>query len=791
MNAPELAEGPLAGLRVLEFDSPLTAHAGHLLWEMGADVVLVEPPTGSPMRGLGAGAVFAHHHAGKRAIAFDTDANVRRLLADADVALIAPAPDGIEPDAGDLAHAVTAHPELISVVVAPFGTTGPRAHWHASDLVVSALGGLVAQIGWPDGPPRAAPADQAWHLAALNAVIGALLALAARARGGTAPHVEVSALECVAASLEAGALLYIHADGAARRTGTAHPLAPHRLFRAADGWLAGGLGGNPRMWDGLLDWMAETGEDGDLRTEAMRDPERLPSQRDHVFDVIEQFTRTRARGAVFHEAQRRRLPWAAVADVDDVATSPQLAARGALVPVAFDGRTGLDVAPPIRRADAARVSPARSGGDETSWTARAVGDDAVSAHVSGAAPVRGALDNVTVLDLTWVLAGPYATRILADHGARVVKVESRHRPDPTRFSRFSHLSRGEFDPDTSGYFNNVNRNKASITLNLRAPAGVETFLRLVERADVVIDNFSAGSLDRLGLGADLLHERNPGLVVVSMSGLGATGPWRDYVSYADAIGALCGFTALCNDGTNTERLAPVVHGLADIVAGHHAALATLAALAQRRRTGRGCAVDLSQLEAMAVQTGPALLARTTTGAAPERRSTSMPRMAPEGVYRCLGPDRWVAITVTDDCAWRALCRVIARPDLDALAPVEQRVERANEIDAAIAAWTAPRSAPLVAEFLQAAGVAAGMVQDGRDLVEHDPQLRARGFYPVVEHPRAGAFVHEGVPIRLAATPGGVWEPAPLLGADTDSVLRDLGGLSATEIEALRATGALE
>jgi crotonobetainyl-CoA:carnitine CoA-transferase CaiB-like acyl-CoA transferase len=307
----------------------------------------------------------------------------------------------------------------------------------------------------------------------------------------------------------------------------------------------------------------------------------------------------------------------------------------------------------------------------------------------------------------------------------------------------------------------------------------------------VIDNFSAGSHDRLGLGADRLHEHNPRLVAVSMSGFGATGPWRDYVSYADAIGALCGFTSLCTDGGHPERLAPVVHGLADIVAGHHAALATLAALAQRRRTGRGCVVDLAQLEAMAVQTGPALLARTATGAQPTRRSSSTLLAAPEGVYPCLGPDRWVAITVLDDRAWRALCAVIGRSDLAAVAPVERRAERASAIDAAIAAWTAPRPATLVAECLQAAGVAAGMVQDGRDLVEHDPQLRARGFYPVVEHPRAGAFVHEGVPIRLSATPGAVWDAAPLLGADTEWVLRELGGFTDAEIQDLRACGALE
>ena len=697
---------PLEGLRVLEYDSPLTAHAGRLLWEMGADVVLVEPPGGSALRSDAA--AFAHHHAGKRAVTSDT-----ALLATADVVL-----EGTL--LGDV-RAPSVPPGAIHVVVSPLGTTGPRSDWLASDLVVSALGGLVSVIGWPDRPPRAAPADQAWHLASLNAAIGVLLALAS----GQSQRVEISALECVAASLEAGAISYIHADARVGRSGIEHPLAPHRLFRARDGWVAGGLGGNPRMWDGLLEWMAESGEDADLRTDAMRDPATLPVNRTHVFDVIERFTAQRTRDEVFHEGQRRRLPWASVLTPAEVASSPQLEARGALVEVEYDGRVATDVAPPLRRRDVRRVAP------DPATTADWLGSYAPPAR----AATRGALDGVVVLDLTWVLAGPYATRILADHGARVIKIESEHRPDPTRFSRFTHLSRGEFDPNTSGYFNNVNRNKQSVQLNLRDPAGIDVFLDLVERADVVIENFSAGLLDRMGIGAPVLHERNPGLVVVSMSGLGATGPWRSYVSYADAISALCGFTSLCDDD---DRLSPVVHGLADIVAGHHAALATIAALL----AGGGTWVDLSQLEAMAAQIGPALL------------EPPAPRPH-DRVYPCLGLDRWVAAEAVLD-----------------------------------EAWTRARPAEAVAEALQARGIAAGAVQDGRDLVEHDPQLRARGFYPVVEHPRVGAFVHEGVPIELSVTPGAVWTAAPLLGADTDEVLASLAGYSIADIAKLRDAGVL-
>jgi crotonobetainyl-CoA:carnitine CoA-transferase CaiB-like acyl-CoA transferase len=235
-----------------------------------------------------------------------------------------------------------------------------------------------------------------------------------------------------------------------------------------------------------------------------------------------------------------------------------------------------------------------------------------------------------------------------------------------------------------------------------------------------------------------------------------------------------------------------VHGLADIVAGHQAALATLAALAERRRTGQGCVVDLSQLEAMAAQIGPDLLARTAAAGDGAVASTS--GSAPEGVYRCLGPDRWVAVTVPTDGAWKALCTVLERPDLaedPRFATAAGRVRHQQELDAAITAWTSPRSAGDIAERLQAAAIPAGAVQDGRDLVEHDPQLRAGGFYRVLDHPRAGPFLHEGIPIRLSSTPGDLWEPAPLLGVDTTWVLENVADLTPSDITTLRISGALE
>lgn len=405
--------------------------------------------------------------------------------------------------------------------------------------------------------------------------------------------------------------------------------------------------------------------------------------------------------------------------------------------------------------------------------------------------MRGALDGTRVLDLTWVLAGPYATKILADHGADVIKVESRRRPDPTRVAASLHLSRGPArHPDGSGYFNNYNRSKRSVTLNLDRPAGLDLVRRLVRLCDVVVENFSAGVMARWGLDYAGLATIRPDIILVSMAGMGHSGPWRDYLTYADALAALAGLTAQA--GFPGRQPLGVTFGLGDMVAGLHAALGALAALEHRDLTGRGQHVDLSQVEAVAAQTGTSVLealAGLETPLAGNRHAA----MAPHGVFPCRGEDRWCAIAVETDAEWRALCGAIGRPDLAEDPRFATRAARSaheTALDLALGDWTGRHDAEEVMAALVAAGVPAGVVQDGRDLVERDPHLRARGFYETVEHPVAGAFLHEGVTPRLGETPGRVWRAAPRLGEHTRDVLGGLLGLEDAELAALAADGVL-
>jgi len=274
--------------------------------------------------------------------------------------------------------------------------------------------------------------------------------------------------------------------------------------------------------------------------------------------------------------------------------------------------------------------------------------------------------------------------------------------------------------------------------------------------------------------------------------MGHTGPWRDHVTYADAVQAVAGISAQVGP-VDGEPLG-LTFGLGDMLAGYHAALATVAALEWRDLTGRGQHVDLSQVEAVAAHLGASVL--EVAGGGPPRppRGNRRPGMVPHGVFPCRGEDRWCALAVATDDEWRALCAALGDPAAGAdprFATAAQRAAHEDACEAQVAAWTRALDAATVAERLQAAGVAAGAVQDGRNLVEDDPHLRARGFYVPLAHPRTGTALHEGVVPRLLGTPGRLAAPAPCLGEHTVPVLRELLGLDDAEIGRHRALGVLE
>lgn len=401
---------------------------------------------------------------------------------------------------------------------------------------------------------------------------------------------------------------------------------------------------------------------------------------------------------------------------------------------------------------------------------------------------RAPLAGLRVADFTWVWAGPFCTLQLAHLGAEVIRVESATRLCVTRLlPPFAKFKAG---PNRSGYFNQYNQGKKSITLDLKQPDALEVAKRLCANSDIVVENFAAGVMDRMGLGWDVLRRLRPDLVMVALSGYGASGPDHDKVSYGPAQVPLSGMSSVTGYRGHPPMHVGISYG--DPTGGLHGAVAVLAALLHRARTGVGQYVDLSQWETSVAVLPEAVMAQTMNGAAPDRDGNRDPHMAPHGVFRAAGEDRWLAVAVEDDAAWGRLARTMGRPELAAdprFATVVERKRHEDELEGLLTAWLADREPATVAAELQAAGVAAFPAMTNRDLAT-DPHLAERAFFVELPHPEVGAMAHAGVPWRMSRSDSRVQRPAPCLGEHTEQVLRDVCGYDADAVARLRDAGVL-
>ncbi|MBS1696063.1 MAG: CoA transferase [Actinobacteria bacterium] len=399
------------------------------------------------------------------------------------------------------------------------------------------------------------------------------------------------------------------------------------------------------------------------------------------------------------------------------------------------------------------------------------------------------LSGIRVADFSWVGAGPFLTKPLADHGADVVKVESRRRADPVR--SMAPFRDGVTGVERSGYFANRNSSKRSICLDLKHPRGRALALRLIEVSDIVVNNFSPGTMDRLGLGYDAARAVRPDVIYLEMPMMGTEGPHRDCRGYGLTIAAaggmlgLTGYPDLPPVGTGTNYPDHVPNPL-------HGAVAVLAALRKRKRTGQGEYIELAQLESTVNAIGPAVVA-AAAGAAPTRNGNADAAAAPHGVYRCAGDDQWCAIAVFGDEQWAAIRSVLRSqawdryPELDT---ADGRRRCAGLVDDLVAAAARAWDAGRLADELTRRGVAASAVMTADTLLRSDPQLGARRHWVTLDHPVMGRSVYDGIPYRLSRTPGRLRSPAPLLGADTRDVCVDLLGVPEAAYEALELEGAV-
>ncbi len=412
---------------------------------------------------------------------------------------------------------------------------------------------------------------------------------------------------------------------------------------------------------------------------------------------------------------------------------------------------------------------------------------------------KGALSGLRIIDLSQVFAGPYATKLLADMGAEIIRIECaarsgrggalpRLRPGGDFGAAFPNGDTGEHSYNRFAYYNEVNRNKCAVTIDLSRPRGVEVFKKLVEVSDVIVENFSPRVMSNFGLDYAALKDINPKIIMISISAYGQDGPYRDYVSYGEGIEAMSGMSRL----TAYTKGVPLKPGVtyADATAGLHAAFAVMAALRYRRVKGIGQHIDLSMREALTPLLGEAIMDYTMNRRIPEPLGNRHPRMAPHGCYRTKGRDKWIAIAVASDKAWRTLCEVMGKPRWcrdERFAGVAGRLAHRDEIDKSLNEWTAGYDNIELAKLLQSHGIKAGAVLDTAGMI-NDPHLKQRGFFQKIEHPEAGRHIMPGISWRMSRTPGRIERPAPCFGEHNRYVFGELLGMSAKEIEQLAQEG---
>lgn len=400
------------------------------------------------------------------------------------------------------------------------------------------------------------------------------------------------------------------------------------------------------------------------------------------------------------------------------------------------------------------------------------------------------LDDVRFTDLTWAGAGPFGTKVFSDFGAEIIKVESTVRLDSVRTG--GPFRDREYGVNRSGYFASRNTGKKSFTVDTKSEEGRALVQELIRRSDVVSNNFGPGAMERMGLGYEAVREIRPDIVYLSMPMYGESGPLAGLLGVGMTISAVTGLLwATAYEGG--DPVGPGTHYPDHAANPYHAAFAVLAALRYRQKTGRGLKIDLSQVESTLNFIGSAVTDWAISGDEPAITGNADARAAPHGIYHASGEDDWIAVAVTEDDQWPALCRVIGRDDLAAdpeLATVEGRLRQAGRLDDAVARWAAAQDVDAAAEALLAAGVPAARVAHARHLVESDRQLAARGYFQRVAHPELGESLYASLPFTIDGERVALDRP-PLLGEHTREILRNLLEVPEAGIERLDSEGVLK
>jgi crotonobetainyl-CoA:carnitine CoA-transferase CaiB-like acyl-CoA transferase len=786
----------LETLKVLELSRGVAAaYCARQFSDWGADVVVVEPDGGSPLRSMSplapapSGArlslIWENVAAGKRAVRRSSlgSEGLQALFSVADILVTDLTKTELE--AVGLG-ADRRRRDLTMVLISDFGLDGPYASWRGSELVIQALSGYLWLNGLKGQPPLRAPGRLVAHTVGVNAFLGGLASHFRRLRTGDADLVEVSGMETLATMVPFLRVQYQGSDRV-REGGTETGV---RVLPCADGWISLQVI-NPLHRDLFIkalgipesDWPSDYYEGGYAQI----------VERGVAF--LSRYTTKLPRAEIFYALEREGFSCGAIFTPGELVAEAQLQSRRffyqvehpAFGPLQYAGHCGLTMPEMGARPKLAPRLDDQTPPDAVGW---ANGSEHREAPRKGERPAP--LKGLRVADLTQAWMGPFASLLLADLGAEVIKVESHRRPDVWRQTSPSPAAITDLRAEkvnTSHNFNSVNRNKRDLGLDLTSPEGKALFRDLVSKSDVVMENYTSRVMAKFGLDYAALRQVKPDLVMTSFSGFGKSGPWSDFKTNGSAMEGLAGWDAM----HRYPGGAPVLMGFyqADPICGYQMAAVTLVALIHREMTGQGTAVDGSMLEAAAGYIGDLVLEAQALGEATVHGNRH-PDMAPHGVFPCHGQDRWIAIAVADDHAWRGLLSVPGRPsafDAEELRTLEGRRRKEDFIEAELSAWRVGWEADPLMEALQAAGVAAGVVRNGFEALG-DPHLTARAWFKEMTHPDLGTHRYNGFPWRFEACNLEARLPPPRLGEHSEELLKELFALPTEDIEQLKEKGVI-
>ncbi|MCP3990910.1 MAG: CoA transferase [Actinomycetia bacterium] len=811
----------LSPYRVLDLTDDRGHFAGFLLAQLGADVIAVEPPDGQRSRHQGPWAggepdserALNHwaYNRGKRSVVVDGPDQLDHLAARADVLIECGAMEI------DLEGLRQRHPGLVTVSLSPFGDDGPKADWVGTDLTINAAAGEMSLNGYKDRAPVRISAPQIWANAASEAACAALIALTDRRQTGLGQHIDVSAQEAMILTAQGWLAPAICDNPSAQRTGGGLELLGLVKFRfvyeCADGhvtmtFLPGVLVGP--FTNKILAWVEAQ---GDLSSELAgidwtdllesRELEEVADIAERTADCIATCLARHTKAELFEMAQRDKLLLVPVATPADVLTSEHYQARGFwdLVemdgcpqPVPFPGPWAhIEASSSTESAGESiglrRLGPPPRLGQHTSEVLAETRPAPKPPSAIPSAPNSNRpLEGLTVIDFTWVYAGPFTTRMLGYYGANVIRLESQTRPDQVRSSGLSRIV-GDEGPEVSQQWHSINADKQSLQLNLKVPESRQVVLDLAAKADVVINAFSPGVLERAGLGHDDLMAANPELIVVSTTLFGHTGPLSPTPGFGNMGAAMGGYYELT--GWPDRLPAGPFLAYTDATSPRLTAALILAAIDWRERTGHGLSLDFSQAEGGIHFLAEAVLDQAVNGYPQSRMGNADRWMAPHSVYPCGDPDgdQWVAIACETDAHWQTLAAEIGAGELADL-DVGARLERQGELDEVIAAWVAGRDPIEVHTQLQQLGIPAHQVQNSPELVA-DSQLIHRDHFHEVPHDIYGHTWAEQYGFRLSRSDGTPRRAGPTWGEHNFEILSELLGYDGDKIAELVIAGVLE